>query len=1169
MTTQYTTILKLALPVQGELSGTWGDVVNNNITSMVEEAVAGRKVINTWTANSHTLTSADGTTSESRAAILTLTDTGTALTGAGTVVCPALSKVYIVENSTAQVITIKTSGGTGIAVPVGRNMVVFCDGTNVEEGISNIASLSIGGDGATVTGIKDEDNMSSNSATKLATQQSIKAYVDSQVGANNELSEVLANGNTSGANDIIVDNGQKITVNTIDETTAGSGVAIDSVLLKDDGVNATNLEVTNIKANDGTAAGSIADSTGVVTVASAVLTTADINGGTADGVVIGGTTPAAATVTTATANTSLNIAGTVTVTSILDEDNMASDDPAGLATQQSIKAYVDSQVGANNELSEVLANGNTTGGTDIAVGTGDDITFADSSKAIFGAGSDLQIYHDGSNSYVADSGTGRLFLSSDGDGVNIVTSTGENLIRTDNDGQVRVYFDNSEKIRTNATGIDVTGVITTDGMTTSADINFGDNDKAIFGDGSDLQIYHDGSNSIITDQGSGTLKIQGDSAVRLESTAGERYFVGTNNGAARLYHDDSAKLATTSTGIDVTGTALTDGLTVDGDVSVVSALPRIILEENDATDLNTAIRNNGGVFKIQTVNDAANSFTSRMDIDHSTGAVTFATGSDIITASAGTSNVRVGVNAGNSITSGGDYNVAVGDEAGTALTTGDYNIAIGYEALSTEDTGGRSIAIGYRSLKNQNNDTTNYNVAVGYAAGLTITTGVKNVLIGGLAGDALTEADQNVAVGNLALSADTLGSHSVAVGNNALRRQNFTADTDTYNVAVGDDAGTQVTTGIRNTLIGALAGDALTDTDNNVAIGYSALGSDTLGINSVAIGFQALLNQNFTTATDSHNVAIGVNAGKEITTATQNTLLGNFSGDALTTGSQNVAIGHLALSKETTSANNVAIGREALKTQNGAANNTVIGRAAGALLTTGANNAFVGSGAAGNGTVTGNANNCIGMNSLYSLTSGASNSALGDSAGLNITTGSNNTALGHDALRSGSPGGPAIADSNVFGLGDENVASLHCQVSLTVSSDQRDKTDFVDLDLGLDFVKGLEPVTYYWDKRAKYLNRNNEDGTPNEDYDLDTATPDGTHKEDWMDVGFKAQSVQALEEAAGYTSAAKKNLTVSVNADGKQLGLKYEKFIPILVKAIQDQDEIITALTARIEALEA
>ena len=59
MTTQYTSILKLALPVQGELSGTWGDVVNDNITSMVEEAIAG-KVVNTWTTNSHVLTTADG-----------------------------------------------------------------------------------------------------------------------------------------------------------------------------------------------------------------------------------------------------------------------------------------------------------------------------------------------------------------------------------------------------------------------------------------------------------------------------------------------------------------------------------------------------------------------------------------------------------------------------------------------------------------------------------------------------------------------------------------------------------------------------------------------------------------------------------------------------------------------------------------------------------------------------------------------------------------------------------------------------------------------------------------------------------------------------------------------------------------------------------------------------
>ena len=71
-----------------------------------------------------------------------------------------------------------------------------------------------------------------------------------------------------------------------------------------------------------------------------------------------------------------------------------------------------------------------------------------------------------------------------------------------------------------------------------------------------------------------------------------------------------------------------------------------------------------------------------------------------------------------------------------------------------------------------------------------------------------------------------------------------------------------------------------------------------------------------------------------------------------------------------------------------------------------------------------------------------------------------------------------------------------------------------------------------------------------------------------MDIGFKAQAVRDLEEAAGYTAAAKKNLTVTLSEDGKQYGLKYERFIPILVKAIQEQSALITALTDRVATLE-
>jgi hypothetical protein len=110
-------------------------------------------------------------------------------------------------------------------------------------------------------------------------------------------------------------------------------------------------------------------------------------------------------------------------------------------------------------------------------------------------------------------------------------------------------------------GIDVTGVITTDGLTTSADINFGDNDKAIFGAGDDLQIYHDGNNSYITDTGTGDLKIGGANVV-ITTAGGTKYFEGASN-RAFLFHTGNQKLVTTATGIQVTGNVTATGL-VDG-----------------------------------------------------------------------------------------------------------------------------------------------------------------------------------------------------------------------------------------------------------------------------------------------------------------------------------------------------------------------------------------------------------------------------------------------------------------------------------------------------------------------------------------------------------------------------------------------------------------------------
>jgi len=71
---------------------------------------------------------------------------------------------------------------------------------------------------------------------------------------------------------------------------------------------------------------------------------------------------------------------------------------------------------------------------------------------------------------------------------------------------------------------------------------------------------------------------------------------------------------------------------------------------------------------------------------------------DIQKKTAGTSNFAAGVNAGNSIESGGNYNVVIGDEAGTALTTGDNNVAVGYAALDANTTGIQNNALGASAL---------------------------------------------------------------------------------------------------------------------------------------------------------------------------------------------------------------------------------------------------------------------------------------------------------------------------------------------------------------------------------------------------------------------------------------------------------------------------------------
>ncbi len=129
MPSSYTSLLRLVLPVTGEMTGTWGDTVNNGLTSLVEAAIAGTATVVMSDAN-YTLTTANEAADEARQAVIRLTGT---LTATRNVTCPSTSKLYVVLNATTggQSIVFRTAAGSGVTIPNGQRALVYCDGTNV------------------------------------------------------------------------------------------------------------------------------------------------------------------------------------------------------------------------------------------------------------------------------------------------------------------------------------------------------------------------------------------------------------------------------------------------------------------------------------------------------------------------------------------------------------------------------------------------------------------------------------------------------------------------------------------------------------------------------------------------------------------------------------------------------------------------------------------------------------------------------------------------------------------------------------------------------------------------------------------------------------------------------------------------------------------------------
>jgi hypothetical protein len=135
MASTYSASLRLELMATGDQSGTWGDTTNTNLGTLLEQAITGFLSVAQGDVANLTLTALDGASDQSRNAVIDLTG---ALTAARNVVVPTAEKVYLIKNSTTGgfSIVVKTAAGSGVTVPPGTARWVYCDGTNVVDGLT-------------------------------------------------------------------------------------------------------------------------------------------------------------------------------------------------------------------------------------------------------------------------------------------------------------------------------------------------------------------------------------------------------------------------------------------------------------------------------------------------------------------------------------------------------------------------------------------------------------------------------------------------------------------------------------------------------------------------------------------------------------------------------------------------------------------------------------------------------------------------------------------------------------------------------------------------------------------------------------------------------------------------------------------------------------------------
>jgi trimeric autotransporter adhesin len=482
--------------------------------------------------------------------------------------------------------------------------------------------------------------------------------------------------------------------------------------------------------------------------------------------------------------------------------------------------------------------------------------------------------------------------------------------------------------------------------------------------------------------------------------------------------------------------------------------------------------------------------------------------------------------------------IFLGSNAGSANVT-DGNIGIGRGVLQNNNSAyGMQVVIGDSALAIGSSGSAN--TAVGYRSLYKNATGYENTALGAQTLESNTSGYWNTAIGNNTLWRNTTGSLNVAVGRAAL----VTNTIGSENVAIGSQAMFDNTTGNSNSAIGNNALQRNTTGFENTAVGYNSLFSNNGYYNS-GFGASSLLSN----TTGHDNTALGYASLRNNTSASSNTSVGAFSLYNNTTGSENTSIGYKALEQNTTGIWNTAVGLGALQGNTQSSGNAAFGTNA-----LNHNRASLGQ------------NTAFGYNALAANTSGYGNTAIGSQAALNNVSGRYNTAIGFVAAAGlpnnventtciGYDAGWSTTSSNQVNIGNFSVTWIGGQTGWFHYSDKRMKKDIKEDVPGLSFITRLKPVTYHvnldtQEEIAKVKkNDNDKDWEGKRDIEKIKMT------------GFLAQDVETAASEINYSF---NGIHKPKNSDGLY-SLDYSSFVVPLVKAIQEQQQLIEDQNKKIE----